>query len=35
MQELLSEPVKFIDKETTEKIFKDVPGILPRLNPYR
>ena len=35
MQELLSEPVKYIDKETTEKIFKDVPGILPRLNPYR
>jgi hypothetical protein len=34
MQELLSEPVKYIDKETTEKIFKDVPGILPRLNPY-
>ena len=34
MQELLSEPVKYIDKETTEKIFKNVPGILPRLNPY-
>ncbi|MCK9274246.1 MAG: trimethylamine methyltransferase family protein [Syntrophales bacterium] len=33
MEELLKKPVEHIDKKTTEKIFKEIPGILPRLNP--
>jgi hypothetical protein len=28
-------PVKHMDQATTEKIFEQVPGILPRLNVYK
>ena len=34
MQQLLSEPVQHIDADTTQKIFSQIPGILPRLNTY-
>ncbi len=34
MQELLAMPVEHIDRETTARIFEEVPGILPRLNVY-
>jgi hypothetical protein len=33
-QELLATPVEHIDKATTAKIFKEIPGLLPRLNVY-
>jgi trimethylamine--corrinoid protein Co-methyltransferase len=35
LQELLAESVKHIDRETTSQIFDEVPGLLPRLNPYQ
>ncbi|MFC2017999.1 trimethylamine methyltransferase family protein [Chloroflexota bacterium] len=35
MNQLLAQPVNHIDKETTEKIFSQIPGILPRLNAYK
>jgi hypothetical protein len=35
LQELLAEPVKHIDRETTSRIFNEVPGLLPRLNVYQ
>ncbi len=34
MVELLSLPVEHIDPATTRKVFKEIPGILPRLNIY-
>ena len=34
MQELLSLPVENLSKDITEKIYKEVPGLLPRLNIY-
>ena len=35
LQELLARPVEHIDPETTSKIFKEIPGLLPRLNVYK
>ncbi len=35
MQELLKRPVEHIPPETSERIFREVPGLLPRLNTYR
>jgi len=35
MNELLAKPVEHIDPETTAKIFKEIPGLLPRLNVYK
>jgi len=35
MNELLDKPVEHIDKDTTAKIFKEIPGLLPRLNFYQ
>jgi hypothetical protein len=34
MKELLARPVEHIDRETTTRIFEEIPGILPRLNIY-
>jgi trimethylamine--corrinoid protein Co-methyltransferase len=34
MNELLARPVEHIDPETTAKIFRETPGLLPRLNIY-
>jgi trimethylamine--corrinoid protein Co-methyltransferase len=34
MNQLLAKPVEHIDKETTARIFSEIPGILPRLNVY-
>ena len=34
MKELLAKPVEHIDRETTARIFEEIPGILPRLNVY-
>jgi len=34
MKELLTKPVRHIDQNTTELIFREVPGLLPRLNVY-
>ena len=34
MNELLSKPVQHIDQDTTARIFKEIPGLLPRLNVY-
>jgi len=34
MKELLAKPVERIDRETTVRIFEEIPGILPRLNIY-
>ncbi len=34
LQELLAKPVEHIDPDTTSEIFKEVPGLLPRLNVY-
>ena len=34
MQELLERPVEHIDRETTARIFREIPGLLPRLNLY-
>jgi len=33
MEELLSRPVSHIERETAEKVFRDIPGLLPRLHP--
>ncbi|MBE9502183.1 MAG: trimethylamine methyltransferase family protein [Dehalococcoidia bacterium] len=35
LQELLQRPVEHISPEINERIFREVPGILPRLNIYR
>jgi trimethylamine--corrinoid protein Co-methyltransferase len=35
MNELLARSVEHIDPETTTRIFKEIPGLLPRLNIYR
>ena len=34
MKELLARPVEHIDRETTTRIFEEIPGLLPRLNMY-
>jgi trimethylamine--corrinoid protein Co-methyltransferase len=34
MKEFLARPVEHIDRETTARIFEEIPGILPRLNIY-
>jgi len=34
MKELLARPVEHIDRETTARIFEEIPGLLPRLNVY-
>jgi trimethylamine--corrinoid protein Co-methyltransferase len=34
MKELLTKPVQYIDRETTTRIFEEIPGLLPRLNAY-
>jgi len=34
MKDLLARPVEHIDRETTAKIFEEIPGLLPRLNVY-
>jgi trimethylamine--corrinoid protein Co-methyltransferase len=34
MKELLARPVEHIDRETTTRIFAEIPGMLPRLNIY-
>ncbi|MFC2062869.1 trimethylamine methyltransferase family protein, partial [Chloroflexota bacterium] len=34
LQTLKGNPVDYIDKETTARIFKEIPGLLPRLNRY-
>lgn len=34
MKELLASPVEHIDRETTARIFSEIPGLLPRLNIY-
>ena len=34
MNELLAKPVANIDRNTTARIFREIPGILPRLNIY-
>ncbi|OPL12437.1 MAG: hypothetical protein AVO39_04510 [delta proteobacterium MLS_D] len=33
MEELLSRPVNHIERETAERVFRDIPGLLPRLHP--
>jgi len=35
MNELLAKPVEHIDEDTTASIFKEIPGLLPRLNVYQ
>ena len=35
MQELLQHPVEHIAPEVSDRLFREVPGILPRLNIYR
>jgi trimethylamine--corrinoid protein Co-methyltransferase len=35
MNQLLEKPVEHIDEATTAKIFKEIPGLLPRLNVYQ
>jgi trimethylamine--corrinoid protein Co-methyltransferase len=34
MEQILSQPVKHIDSATTSRIFKEIPGLLSRLNIY-
>ena len=34
MNELLTKPVEHIDEVTASKIFREIPGLLPRLNVY-
>ncbi|MBN1693310.1 MAG: trimethylamine methyltransferase family protein [Dehalococcoidales bacterium] len=34
LQELRDKPVEHIDKATTARIFREIPGLLPRLNIY-
>ncbi|MBN1161618.1 MAG: trimethylamine methyltransferase family protein [Dehalococcoidales bacterium] len=35
LQELLAKPVEHIDRATTAKIYREIPGLLPRLNVYK
>ena len=35
LQELRAKPVEHIDPDTTARIFKEIPGLLPRLNVYQ
>ncbi len=35
MQELLAKPVEHIDEATTERVFNEIPGLLPGLNVYK
>jgi hypothetical protein len=35
MNELLAKPVEHIDPDTTAKIFREIPGLLTRLNVYK
>ena len=35
LRELLAKPVEHIDRETTARIFREIPGLLPRLNVYQ
>ncbi len=35
MNELLAKPVEHIDPATTSKIFREIPGMLSRLNVYQ
>jgi len=35
MQELLAKPVEHIDEATTARLFREIPGLLPRLNVYQ
>ncbi len=35
MQELLAKPVEHIDEDTTARLFREIPGLLPRLNIYQ
>jgi trimethylamine---corrinoid protein Co-methyltransferase len=35
LQELLARPVEHIDEETTQTLFREIPGLLPRLNIYK
>ena len=35
MQELLAKPVEHIDEVTTERVFNEIPGLLPGLNVYK
>ena len=34
MNGLLNQPVQHIDEVTTAEIFREIPGLLPRLNVY-
>jgi trimethylamine--corrinoid protein Co-methyltransferase len=34
LRELLARPVEHIDKDTTDRIFREIPGLLPKLNVY-
>ncbi|HUT67033.1 MAG TPA: trimethylamine methyltransferase family protein [Dehalococcoidales bacterium] len=35
LQELRARPVEHIDPDTTARIFREIPGLLPRLNVYK
>ena len=35
LEELRAKPVEHIDADTTARIFKEIPGLLPRLNVYQ
>jgi hypothetical protein len=35
MNQLLEKPVEHIDEKATARIFKEIPGLLPRLNVYQ
>jgi trimethylamine--corrinoid protein Co-methyltransferase len=35
LQELRAKPVEHIDADTTARIFREIPGLLPRLNVYK
>jgi hypothetical protein len=35
LQELRAKPVEHINKATTARIFREIPGLLPRLNVYK
>lgn len=35
MQELLAKPVEHIDEVTTDRVFNEIPGLLPGLNVYK
>jgi hypothetical protein len=34
LEALLAKPVEYIDPATTERIFREIPGLLPGLNVY-